>query len=201
MIALLAAAGAAVVLSGVAKPGSATRRPILPLERTTTSGPNAATDGANTTTGDNPNAATTTGGPPPAPKVVVHGAGTPVVVDRARFTVLVDAQPAWASFARTVSAGPGNRWVVVTMSVRNVARVGFDPRVLHYRLISAGGVDFFPDLRYGTGPAARLPPNALADGEVAQVELAFRVPTSAAGLRLAFDPTGGLERVEIRLGR
>jgi hypothetical protein len=208
VIALLAAAGAAVVLSGVAKPGSATRGPILPLERTTTSGPstttsgpNATTAGANATTGDNRNTTTTTLAPPAAPKLVVRGAGTPVVVDRARFTVLVNAQPAWASFAKTVSPGPGNRWVAVTMSVRNIARVRFDPRVLHYRLISAGGVDFFPDLRYGTGPAARLTPNGLADGEVVQVELAFRVPTSAAGLRLAFDPTGGLERVEIRLGR
>jgi hypothetical protein len=183
---VLAAGGAAVVVSGVLKHGSTAPRPIGPLEKTTTGPSTNATPSATSSS--------------QSPRVVIHGLQTPFAVDGARFAVFVNARQAWTTFANTVSAGPGNRWVLVTVRVRNMTRVGFDPRVLHYRLM-AGDIDYFPDLSYGTGPALRQPPNPLAGGELVQAELAFHVPTSAIGLELAFDPTGGHERVEVRLGR
>jgi hypothetical protein len=194
VIVVLAVAGVAVVLSGVLKHGSTPSGPIRPLEKTTSGGSGQTTSGGSEKT-------TTAASSSGTPRVVVGSLKVPFVVDGARFAVFVNARQAWTKFTDTVSAGPGRQWVLVTVRVRNITRLGFDPRVLHYRLLAADGVDYFPNLAYGTGPALHLPPNPLTGGQLVQAELAFDVPTSAPGLELAFDPTGGHERVEVPLGR
>ncbi len=119
----------------------------------------------------------------------------------ARFAVFVEPKQAWTTFVRRVPPARGSRWVLVSVVVRNLTRVGFDPRVLHYRLTATGGAAYFPDLARGTGPAVRQAPHPLAVGALTQAELAFQVPNAAAGLQLAFDPTGKHERVVVALGQ
>jgi hypothetical protein len=174
-------AGAAIVLlNGRAGPGPTQTGPIGPIQRTTTTG---------------------TPSTPALTPIINRRSGTPFVLDGARFNVLVGTQLAWTAFAKTSSPGPGNRWVLVTVVVHNISRAGFDPRVLHYRLVGPGGVNYFPNLGYGSGPDLRMPPNPVAIGAAAEAELAFQVPAGTGGLELAFDPTGKHERVLVRVAR
>lgn len=138
-----------------------------------------------------PTAATDVAGPSHAPKV-------PFTFEGARFAVFPNPKQAWTTFAARVSAGPGNRWVLVSVRTRNLTLAAFDPRLAQYRLIGADGVNYLPNATYGTdlhGPARKLAPGALA-----QVELAFQVPAAAQGLQLAFDPTGRHKLTYVALG-
>jgi hypothetical protein len=146
--------------------------------------------------------------PPPAPApaagVAGHGTGTPFVLAGARFAVFVNARQKWTTFAKTVSPGPGNRWLLVTVRVRNLTRTALnplDPRALHYRLVAPGGVNYFPNLSYGTGPDVSKPPRPLGRQALTQAELAFEVPTSAPPLQLVFDPYGRTGSVSVALGQ
>jgi hypothetical protein len=142
---------------------------------------------------------TTSSAPTPQTAVFTRAARTPFVLAGARFSVFVNNNEAWASFAKTASAGRGKRWEIVTVDVTNLTRSGFDPRVLHYRLMGRD-VNYFADLAYGTAADASKPPRPLARGALVQVKLAFRVPDAAAGLQLAFDPTGHPARLLVTLG-
>jgi hypothetical protein len=143
----------------------------------------------------------TRGGPATASAPVsAHGTRTPFVLAGARFAVFANPKEPWTRFAKRVSAGPGMRWELVTVRVRNLTRTDLDPRALHYRLIAAAGVNYFPNLAYGTGPDVRRPPRPLAPQALVQAKLAFAVPVSATGLELAFDPAGRPQRVVVTLG-
>ncbi|HEX3872834.1 MAG TPA: hypothetical protein VHW26_01730 [Solirubrobacteraceae bacterium] len=179
LVILVLIAGVAVVLHDKTSKSPTTPAVIHPVQKTTTNG--------------------AAGNQVP---VAAHVPQTPFELAGARFAVFVNSRETWTAFAKTVSPGPGNRWVLVAVRVRNLTRTGFDPRVLHYRLMAPGNLDFFPDLTYGTGPNLHLPPSPLAIGALTQAELAFKVPTSASGLQLAFDPTSGQhERVVVSLGQ
>ncbi|HEY5198465.1 MAG TPA: hypothetical protein VIJ51_15700 [Solirubrobacteraceae bacterium] len=185
VLVILAAAGAAIWLTGLASTGSARHGAISPLEKTTAEGatPNGAAAAV------------------PASPVIARTTDAAFVLAGASFEASANSSLPWTDFKRTVSAGPGNRWLLVDVRVRNISRVGFDPRVLHYRVTTPTGATYFPNLAYGTAPAARRPANPVPIGAVVQVELAFQVPESAAGLKLAFDPTGRHERLVVALGR
>jgi hypothetical protein len=137
-----------------------------------------------------------TGGPP----ILAHAAGTSFVLTGARFEVYLAGRQPWTAFAAKVSPGPRKRWVLVDVEVQNLTRKGFDPRVLHYRLLGAGGATFFPRPSYGTGPDVNRPPRPLGVGGRTEVELAFGVLNAATRLELAFDPTGQHKRVVVALG-
>jgi hypothetical protein len=177
--AVLGAAVAAVVVTGLTSKGQSSPTLIHPLQASTT--------------GVSP-----PGGPPAAR---LHRTKHAFIVGGVRFAVFADPNQAWTTFVRRVPPAQGSRWVLVTLVVRNLSRVGFDPRVLHYRLIAAGGPAYFPDLGRGTGPDVRRAPHPLAVGALTQAQLAFQVPNAAAGLQLAFDPTGRHERVVVALGQ
>jgi hypothetical protein len=185
-LAILAAGAAVAWLTGLTSSGKpATRSGLIsPLEETTTNG--------TTTNG---------GSASPVSPVINRQTNTPFVLAGARFVVSANATQPWTDFKRTVHPGPGRRWLLVGMQVRNISRAGFDPRVLHYRVTTRSGVTYFPNVRYGTGPDVNHPANPVRVGATVQVELAFQVPTSAAGLQLAFDPTGQHERLVVALGR
>jgi hypothetical protein len=131
--------------------------------------------------------------------VIARGPDAPFVVAGARFTVSASAHQPWATFTKRSRPRTGSRWLLVTVKVGNLTRAGFDPRVLHYRVIDAGGTNYFPNLAYGTGADVHRPARPVPVNKVVQAELAFQVPTGAARLRLAFDPTGRHERVVVAL--
>jgi uncharacterized protein DUF4352 len=187
VVGVVAVGAAIVLLGGRAGPGPTQTGPIGPIQRTTTT--------------ITPSAPAATPSTPAAPPIINRTSGTPFVLDGARFNVLVGTQLAWTAFAKGLSPGPGNRWVLVTVTVHNISRAGFDPRVLHYRLVGTGGVNYFPNLGYGSGPDLRMPPNPVAIGGTAEAELAFQVPAGTGGLELAFDPTGRHERVLVAIGQ
>jgi hypothetical protein len=185
VIAVVVVVVAAVVLAG--RGSSSPTRPA-PAVAGASTGPGETA----TATGGGP---ATAGGP-----VSAHGTRTPFVLAGARFAVFANPKEPWTRFAKRVSAGPGMRWELVTVRVRNLTRTDLDPRALHYRLIAAAGVNYFPNLAYGTGPDVRRPPRPLAPQALVQAKLAFAVPVSATGLELAFDPAGRPQRVVVTLG-
>ncbi len=115
----------------------------------------------------------------------------PFTVEGVRWAVFVDPQQSWTGFTRVVPAGAGQRWLLVAVRARNLARTRFDPRVLPYQVLDAGGRAYFPDRRFGTGRRLNGTPQPLAVKRVAQTELAFRVPAGAAALTLLFDAGRG----------
>ena len=100
----------------------------------------------------------------------------PFLVDGVRWAVFVDPQQSWTRFARRVSPGPGQRWLLVAVRTRNLSRENFDPRVLDYQVLGADRRAYFPSRRFGTGKRLGRPPVPLATDETGQSELAFRVP-------------------------
>jgi hypothetical protein len=179
IIVVLAGVAAAAILLGVGAKRSTPTGLIRPLEKTTTNGSPST----------------------PASTAHLRTTRTPFEAGQVRFVVLVNSPQAWTNFARHVKPGAGNRWVLVTVLAQNLGRVGFDPRVLHYRLIANDGANYFPDLTYGTGPHVHIKPRPLPIGAQTQAELAFAVPRSAVGVQLAFDPTGKHQRVVVGLGQ
>ena len=138
--------------------------------------------------------------PPATTTAGSHGPGTPFVIAGARFAVFVNPRQTWTAFTKTVPPAPGSKWLLVTVRVRDLTRDNLDPRVLHYRLVSTGGQNYFPKLAYGTGPDVGRAPHPLARGALVQAELAFQVPVAAPPLQLAFDPFGKKGSVSVALG-
>jgi hypothetical protein len=129
------------------------------------------------------------------------GGGVPFVIGGMRFAVFTHAKQRWTAFAASTPAGGGKRWLLVTVRARNLTRPGFDPTALAYRVLGADGASYTPDPAYGTGSAVRpRPAVATGRGALVQAELAFRVPSLASGLRLAFYPAGASDEVVAGLG-
>lgn len=190
ILALVVAGGAiALVASGRLKGGAS--HPATSSSPTAASGPRLS--GSPTPAAPVPPA----GGAP----VQVHAARVQFTLAGLQLTVFGAPQEPWTRFVKHVPAGPGQRWELVTVRVTNLTRAGFDPRVLHFRLADARGQTYYPDRKAGTGPAVGRPPHPLARGQLGQAEVAFRVPQSASGLSLLFNPTTQRLRLQVPLDR
>lgn len=125
----------------------------------------------------------------------------PFVVNGVRWAVFANPQQSWARKVRRTAAGPGQKWLLVAVRVRNLTRVGFDPRVLSFQIFDRSGRAYFPDPRAGTGRRRSLPPEPVPLGGTGQAELAFRVPEEAGRFTLLFDAgengTGGATKVRL----
>lgn len=128
-----------------------------------------------------------------------HAPRVPFTLAGLRLNVFAAPHEDWPRFADSLTAGPGLRWELVTVRATNLNHAGFDPRMLHYRLADRNGTIYFPDLKKGTGAAVGRPARPLAPGQQGQVELAFRVPTSASALDLLFNPTTKNIRLQVPL--
>jgi hypothetical protein len=176
LIVVAAAVAAVLVLGGTGSSAPPVRRPAAPIS-----------------------SASTTTKPPAIAPSEVHPYRSAFEVAGLRIAVFPNPRQRWTRFADHVSPGAGMSWELVSLSVRNLRRSRFDPRVLHYRLLAPNGQAYFPNPSFGTTPDVGKPPQPIALQGLSQVELAFQVPTSAAGLELAFDPAGRPDRVLVSL--
>ncbi|UTI64655.1 hypothetical protein NBH00_00245 [Paraconexibacter antarcticus] len=107
----------------------------------------------------------------------------PFELDGVRWAVFAAPSQPWTRFQKRVLPGPGRRWVLISVRVRNLSRARFVPNGLGYRLSDDSGTEFTPDPGHSTDAAAGpvIPQNGLG-----QVQLAFKVPAAATGLTLRF---------------
>lgn len=107
----------------------------------------------------------------------------PFELDGVRWAVFSAPSQPWTRFQNQVLPGPGRRWVLISVRVRNLSRARFVPNGLGYRLADDSGTEFTPDPGHSTDGAAGpvIPQNGLG-----QVQLAFKVPAAATGLTLRY---------------
>ena len=77
--------------------------------------------------------------------------------------------------------------MTVAVHARALARRGFDPTRLPYRLTTSQRVAYVGTFRGGTGPRSLATRGALRAGQAALVQLGFRGRAQARGLALVFE--------------
>lgn len=131
-----------------------------------------------------------TGGPVPAAASGLDASAArlrtvrdPFVLDGVRWAVFASPSQSWTQFTQSAAPGPGKRWMLVAVRVRNLSRGSFVPDGLGYRLTDDAGTGYAADPEHSTTGAAgpAIPINGLD-----QVQLAFRVPAGATGLTLRY---------------
>jgi hypothetical protein len=142
--------------------------------------------------------------PDPLPGIAVHRArpGREFRIADAAFRATAVVNADWARQIRRRTAGDGRRWVTIAVRARNLHRPDFDPTVLSYRLRDERRRLYAADAQGGTAPPSLARHGSLKHGEVARVQLGFRVPTRARRLTLVFeDRLFGPRQVRVPLWR
>lgn len=135
----------------------------------------------------------------PAPATaLVRALRDPFELDGVRWATFVSPSQPWTAFAGRVSPGPGNRWLLVAVRVRNLSRGRLDPAALGYAVVDDAGRRITPDPQHSTAPGSGTD---VPVGSPGQVDLAFRVPARATQLHLRFAtrPRGGTA-IDVPLG-
>lgn len=135
----------------------------------------------------------------PRPGATVRALDDPFVLSGVRWAVFADPQQPWTAFASLTSAGPGRRWLLVTVRVHNLVGPPFSPSTRGYVVVDDAGAVVRPDRNHGTPAQAA---DTVSRDSYGTVHLAFRVPTRSSPLRLRFRAGPGAARiVEVPLGR
>ena len=138
----------------------------------------------------------------PEVKRIRYPPGRSIRAPGASFRVSLPAREPWARAIRSRDAGRRATWILVGIDARNLHRRRFNPNALAYRLADAGGNRYAPVVGGGTGPGSLRRTGFLPPGKRAQARLGFRVPRSARGLALVFEPVpDGSLQVEVPLAR
>ena len=139
-------------------------------------------------------------GPSPTLEVRTESAGRPFTASEASFLVIPNPSGSWTEAIVAEDPGASRQWVLVSIEVVNVDRSRFNPALLSYRLRGAGGDLYSPDRGGVVGPNELGTSEGLPRGARAEERLAFRVPSTADRLSLAFEPTlNGPRQVRVPL--
>lgn len=114
--------------------------------------------------------------------------GRPVRAAGATFEVDDADEESWALDMQETPAGHGRRWVALAVTATNRRDERLSPTTLSYRLTDAEQGQYYPDRSSGTGPPSLGATGAIGRGQTAEIQLGFRVPDSAEGLVLVFEP-------------
>ena len=115
--------------------------------------------------------------------------GRPLRAAGTTFTVVDASAEDWARDMQEAPAGRGRRWIALAVSATNRSERPLSPAALSYRLADAERDQYYPDRSSGTGPPSLGATGSIGRGQTAEVQLGFRVPTSAAALVLVFEPS------------